>query len=345
MSKFLESNASTAELEKKAEELIVGNDSLGSISGHMPNGGFFTTPSEFYTYLGYLVDRERVDVAIRLIFVLTSERKLLYRDESTEDLKKFLREKQGESLLLKALLHYIHNREDALPTNKPAQFTFKEFITGQGTRANDTTFTFPFAIEYYLRNEPLTDVEPTFFRDLSLALRLAIEKDGDRIQKHKEIFSAILPELILIIMNGRKSSKLWEEALSYLTGFRRVESIHYIFLRSYDALDETVHREFVTNFLTKLTPAQLLALPNATLHCVFKALNDEGDQTYSVDSKAAEQFRSILRLNSTIEIAHEAYQIDAQIRIRTSALLRTYLKLDDPTYFKNQQLMEGGSDD
>ena len=345
MSKFLESNASTAELEKKAEELIVGNGSLGSISSHLPNGTSFVTPSEFYTYLDYLVDRERVDVAIRLIFILTSERKLLYRDDNTEDLKKFLRKKQGESLLLKALLRYIRNREDALPTTNSAQFTFKEFITGQGTRVNDTTFTFPFAIEHYLRNEPLTDIEPTFFRDLSQALRLAIEKDEDRTQKHKEIFSAILPELTLIIINGRTSSKLWDEALAYLTGFRRVESFHYIFFRSYDALDEAVHREFVADFLTKLTPAQLLALPDATLYTIFKALNDEGDQTYNADSKAAEQFRSILRLNSTFQIAHGAYQIDAQIRIKTSAPLRTYLKLDDPTYFKIQQLLEGDSDD
>ena len=340
---FLDSSASTMDLEIKAGEIIAGKEH--NLGAKAVTAGLCRdiTPSEFYTYLGYLVDRERIDVVLKLINQLTTERTLYYR-KGTEDLKTFLKENQHKSLLLRMLLNHIHYRENALSVTTSVRFTYKEFITGEQFRVDGTTGVFPRTIVHYLKNEPLTDVEPAFFHDLEEAIQLAYGADEDqgRLAKYKAIFRAILPELILIVTSERESSKRLDEALSFITGFKRLSN-NIFDVRSADpVLDNDFYTQFVTDFLAELTPAQLLTLSKIAIKYILCAIdgNPSFDALSNTEGQAAKRLRSILCKTPAFKIAHEAYQVDAQIRISTPIHIREFLKLNDPTYFETRRFLE-----
>lgn len=337
----LDSSASTRALSTRAIELISNKGSnLGSQIVSIGSSSCIV-PSEFYTYLGYLVDRERVDIVIELIDRLATERDLYYR-EHTMDLKIFLNENRDNSLLLKALLNYIHYRENNLPTGVLEQFSYKEFITGY-RQVNDRVQLIPRTIVYYLRNEPLTDVEPAFFHDISEAIQLVYTRsDQDKRAKYWAIFDTILPELILIVTSERESSKRLNEALSFITGLKRLSDTCFDVRDTDPVLDKELYTHFITNFLAELTPAQLLTLPKTAIKYILWALDDEGvhKTTFTPDGNAAKHFRDLLRMAPAFGVAHEAYQVDAQIRINTPTYIRTYLKLNDPDYFNQFEQSE-----
>lgn len=350
--KRLNSDASTMDLEMRASDLIA--DTGCSLGDKIIKSDCLTgiVPSEFYTYLDYLVDKERVDVVIKLINRLTTER-ILYYHSDTKDLKDFLQKNQDKSLLLRMLLRHIHYREDNLSVMTRVRFTYREFITGEQFLVDGTTRMFPRTIVHYLRGEPLASVEPAFFCDLNEAIQLAYvnAEPEDRLAKYAAVFRAILPELVLVVTNEHEFSRRLDKALSYLTGLIRSGDHDFRAYYVDDVLDKDIYQDYIAIFLRKLTPAQLLTLQDTALEYILAALNDgSGHKTaYATDGEAAEKFRNILRSTPAFEIAHEAYQVDAQIRINTPIYLRSLLKLNDPEYFRpyilRRQFKENDSED